>query len=82
MGEVDNSISMPRKVQPTPVAAGSVGIVGLQTCIYPMASPGGWFIIGRTPLTLFNSSKDELTLFRAGDQVKFTAITRHEFENY
>ena len=82
MGEVDTSISMPRKVQPTPVVAGSVGIVGLQTGIYPMASPGGWYIIGRTPLSLFDSSKEEPTLFRAGDQVKFTAITRHEFENY
>ena len=82
MGEIDSNISMPRKTQPAPVVAGSVGIAGLQTGIYPMSSPGGWYIIGRTPLSLFDSKKEELTLFRAGDYVNFTAITKHEFENY
>ena len=56
MGEVDEKISMPRKPQPVNIAAGSVGIAGKQTGIYPLASPGGWQIIGRTPLILFKAS--------------------------
>ena len=56
MGEVDEKISFPRKAKPVTVAAGSVGIAGRQTGIYPLASPGGWQIIGRTPLKLFKSS--------------------------
>jgi inhibitor of KinA len=56
MGEVDEKISIHRKPKPVPVAAGSVGIAGRQTGIYPLASPGGWQIIGRTPLRLFETS--------------------------
>jgi len=55
MGEVDEKIVMPRKPQPVNIAAGSVGIAGKQTGIYPLASPGGWQIIGRTPLKLFKA---------------------------
>jgi inhibitor of KinA len=55
MGEVDEKISIPRKPQPVNIAAGSVGIAGKQTGIYPLASPGGWQIIGRTPLKLFEA---------------------------
>lgn len=55
MGEVDEKISVPRKPQPVHVMEGSVGIAGKQTGIYPMASPGGWQIIGRTPLKLFEA---------------------------
>lgn len=82
MGELDKRIYIPRKKQPVPVISGSVGIVGLQTGIYPMNSPGGWSIIGRTPLTLFDVHKDKITLLNAGDKVKFIAITKYEFENY
>ena len=55
MGEVDEKISIPRKPQPVQVAAGSVGIAGKQTGVYPLISPGGWQIIGRTPLNMFKA---------------------------
>lgn len=79
MGEVNEKIAMPRKPQPSMVAAGSVGIAGKQTGIYPMASPGGWNVIGRTPLKLFDQSKEEPTLLKTGDQVEFYPISKEEF---
>jgi inhibitor of KinA len=66
---------VPRKEIP----AGSVGIGGAQTGIYPLRSPGGWNLIGRTPLRLFDPSKDPPTLLRPGDRVRFRPITREEF---
>ena len=80
MGEVDEKISMLRKPQPVNVITGSVGIAGRQTGIYPMSSPGGWNIIGRTPVKLFNVEKEEPTLLKAGDIVQFYAINKNEFE--
>lgn len=68
--------STPRKEIP----AGSVGIGGAQTGIYPLLSPGGWNIIGRTPLRLFDPTKIRPTLLRAGDCVRFRVIDRAEFE--
>ena len=68
--------SIPRKEIP----AGSVAIAGAQTGIYPIKSPGGWNIIGRTPLHLFDPRKDPPTLLRPGDRVRFRAITREEFD--
>lgn len=57
MGEVDKQLEIPRRTQPRQrVEAGSVGIAGRQTGIYPLASPGGWQIIGRTPVKLFEAS--------------------------
>lgn len=82
MGEVDEKIVIPRKPQPVTVAAGSVGIAGKQTGIYPLVSPGGWQIIGRTPIKLFNAEKDKPTLLKAGDTVQFISISKNEFENY
>jgi inhibitor of KinA len=82
MGEVDEKISISRKSQPVMVGAGSIGIAGRQTGIYPLASPGGWQIIGRTPLKLFEAEKKEPTLLKAGDIVQFTSISKNEFENY
>lgn len=89
MGELDERISAPRKSQPIKIKAGSVGIAGRQTGIYPLDSPGGWQIIGRTPLKTVSlnpidgaDERDRLTLFKAGDRVKFIPITRDEFENY
>lgn len=79
MGVVDESISAPRKTQPVSTAAGSVGIAGSQTGIYPLDSPGGWQIIGRTPLQLFDPGKQEFSLLRTGDEVKFYAISKDEF---
>lgn len=82
MGLVDERIAAPRKPQPTTVAPGSVGIAGKQTGIYPLASPGGWHIIGRTPLTLFDASKEEPTLLKAGDRIQFVPISKNECKNY
>jgi len=81
MGLVDERISSPRKQQPTPVEAGSVGIAGRQTGIYPFKSPGGWQIIGRTPWKLFDKGKVNPVLFKSGDHVQFYSITIEEF-NY
>jgi inhibitor of KinA len=82
MGEVDEKIVMPRKSQPQNVVAGSVGIAGKQTGIYPLASPGGWQIIGRTPLKLFDAGREETVLLKAGDTVQFYSISQNEFTNY
>ncbi|MGI8583792.1 MAG: 5-oxoprolinase subunit PxpB, partial [Chitinophagaceae bacterium] len=83
MGEVDEQIAIPRKVQPrTIVEAGSVGIAGTQTGIYPLNSPGGWQIIGKTPVKLFIKEKDDPVLLHPGDEVEFYSITENEFANY
>ncbi|HEU5314150.1 MAG TPA: 5-oxoprolinase subunit PxpB, partial [Candidatus Udaeobacter sp.] len=67
---------VPRKQIPP----GSVGIGGAQTGVYPLCSPGGWNLIGRTPLRLFDPEKNPPALLRAGDRVRFRSITRDEFE--
>lgn len=83
MGELDERLYMPRKKLPQKVAAGSVGITGRQTGIYPLDSPGGWNIIGRTPVRLFETSGDTIqTFFEPGDIVKFYPIRKNEFKNY
>ena len=83
MGPVDERIATPRKSSPrTNVPAGSVGIASGQTGIYPLASPGGWNIIGRTPVQLFDTKKKEPVLLQPGDRVTFFSITENEFENY
>jgi inhibitor of KinA len=83
MGEVDEKITAPRRSQPRiAVPEGSVGIAGAQTGIYPFTSPGGWNIIGRTPLKLFDKNKEEPTFFQPGDEVTFYSITEDEFAHY
>jgi inhibitor of KinA len=69
--------NVPRKQIPP----GSVGIGGAQTGIYPLRSPGGWNLIGRTPLRLFDSQKNPPALLRAGERVRFRKISRDEFES-
>lgn len=81
MGTVNNAIAMPRKPRPQTITAGSVGIAGKQTGIYPMASPGGWQIIGRTPCSLFDVTTGH-TLFQPGDRVQFYPISSYEFDHY
>lgn len=71
MAEVDERIALPRKEKPVPVAAGSVGIAGSQTGIYPFNSPGGWNIIGRTSFQLFNPQAQNPVPLKAGDVVEF-----------
>ena len=81
MGEVDEQLNMPRKQTPVAVTAGSVGITGNQTGIYPLNSPGGWQIIGRTPSKLFDASAEPPVQLKIGDYVKFYPITREEMMN-
>jgi len=68
---------VPRKQIPP----GSVGIGGAQTGIYPLRSPGGWNLIGRTPMRLFDPQKNPPALLRAGERVRFRKISRDEFES-
>lgn len=83
MGEVDEEISVSRKENPRKnVEAGSVGIAGSQTGIYPFDSPGGWQIIGQTPLKIFDKEKEEPVLLQPGDEIEFYSITEDEFRNY
>jgi KipI family sensor histidine kinase inhibitor len=83
MGIVDERLITKRKSSPRlKVEVGAVAIAGSQTGIYPFPTPGGWNIIGRTPLLLFNRSKPDPFFLKAGDQVRFTPITKEEFEQY
>jgi KipI family sensor histidine kinase inhibitor len=78
---LDASLVMPRLTTPrTHVHAGSVGIGGSQTGIYPDAGPGGWQLIGRTPLQLFAALRDPPCLLQAGDRVRFKPIDANEFD--
>ena len=81
LGIVDERISMPRHATPrVRVPAGSVAIAGVQTGIYPIDTPGGWQVIGRTPIKPFDPDRAEPFLMRAGDAVRFHAIAREEFD--
>ena len=74
-------LATPRRDSPRKrIPPGSVGIGGTQTGIYASISPGGWNIIGRTPLRLFDVQRDPPALFHAGDRVRFRGISREEFE--
>lgn len=77
---LDPALHMPRRASPrTRVPAGSVAIGGAQTGIYPRELPGGWQLIGRTPLTLFNPARNPPCLLAPGDRVRFRAIDADEF---
>ncbi len=81
LGPVPEAIAAPRLPKPRiRVPAGSVGIAGRQTGIYPQDSPGGWRVIGRTPLTLYNPTWPDPFLVEPGDQVRFVSIDQREFE--
>jgi len=80
LGVVDNRIAMPRHSTPrVRVPIGTVGIAGVQTGIYPAETPGGWQLIGRTPVKPFDASRAEPFLMKAGDAVQFYAIDVDEF---
>lgn len=82
MGVVDARIAAPRLETPRPrVARGSVGIAQQQTGIYPSETPGGWRLIGRTPLRPFDATRAEPCLFRSGDDVRFVPIAKEEFDD-
>ena len=81
MGEVPSSIATPRLARPRiRVPSGSVGIAGSQTGIYPIETPGGWRLIGQTPVKLFDPSSEPPNLLRAGDSVRFVPISPAEFD--
>jgi KipI family sensor histidine kinase inhibitor len=77
MGTLDDTIAMPRRESPRlTVPAGSVAIAERQTGVYPVSSPGGWRIIGRTDLVLFDPERTEPSLLQPGDSVRFTGSVR------
>ena len=80
LGGMDSRIATPRLSSPrTVIPAGSVGIAGEQTGTYPSDSPGGWQIIGRTPVTMYDMSKAQAALLKAGDYVRYVPIDESEF---
>lgn len=80
LGGMDERLATPRLSSPrTKIPAGSVGIGGSQTGIYPVSSPGGWQLIGRTPVTLFSSGKGGTLPYEAGDRIRFVPISEEEY---
>ncbi|MEG2984683.1 MAG: 5-oxoprolinase subunit PxpB, partial [Peptostreptococcaceae bacterium] len=81
LGGMDNKIETPRlEIPRVKIPAGSVGIAGKQTGVYPIDSPGGWQLIGRTPIKLYDINKERPILLSAGDYVKFVPINKAEYE--
>jgi KipI family sensor histidine kinase inhibitor len=81
MAGMPERLHLPRLETPrTKVPAGSVGIGGVQCCIYSVESPGGYWILGRTPLRLYDPGAPDPILLRPGDRVRFRPITRGEFD--
>jgi inhibitor of KinA len=80
LGELPKELVTPRLAAPRKrVAAGSLGIAGNQTGVYPFATPGGWRLIGRTPIKMFRAEKDGLSLLSIGDRVRFAPISAERF---
>lgn len=80
LGNIDSKISIPRKTTPRlKVPSGSVGIADTQTAIYPSNTPGGWQIVGRTPLKMIDWNSESLALMEVGDKVRFEPISRERF---
>ena len=80
LGGLDERIATPRRATPRArVPASSVGIGGSQTGVYPIETPGGWHLIGRTPIRLFDAQRAPAALLRAGDHVRFRAISPADF---
>ena len=81
IGGLDETLATPRLDSPrTNVPTGSVAIAGNQTGIYPLSTPGGWNIIGRTPLKLFDKDVPGTSILRMGDRIQFIAINQDEYE--
>jgi len=82
IGGLDPKLAVPRRATPrTVMPAGSVAIANAQTAVYPYETPGGWSIIGRTPLRVFDPAREPASLFAPGDRVHFIPISRDEFES-
>ncbi|OUS77173.1 kinase inhibitor [Paenibacillus sp. MY03] len=83
LGGMDKRISAPRKQTPRLVIpSGTVGIAGEQTGIYPISTPGGWQLIGRTPISLFLPDKNPPTLLKAGNRIRFYPISPIEYDQW
>ncbi|MBE0625332.1 MAG: 5-oxoprolinase subunit PxpB [Burkholderiales bacterium] len=81
IGGLDAALALPRRATPrTHVPAGSVAIANAQTAVYPFEISGGWNVIGRTPLRVFDVARDPAALFAPGMSVRFVAISRAEYE--
>ncbi|MCJ7690471.1 MAG: 5-oxoprolinase subunit PxpB [Clostridiaceae bacterium] len=81
LGGMNDKIATPRLQNPrTKIPVGSVGIAGSQTGIYPIESPGGWQLIGRTPVKLYDPYRKEPVLLNAGDYIKFVQIDKNEYK--
>jgi inhibitor of KinA len=80
LGELPEALVTPRLTMPRrSVPAGSVGIAGSQTGVYPISTPGGWRLLGRTPVEMFRPGRAEMSLLSIGDRVRFVAISREKF---
>lgn len=83
MGDIDAALRLPRRTSPrTRVPAGSVSIALGMTAIYPWESPGGWHLLGRCPVPLFDSTRPAPALLSAGDRVRFRAIGRDDYDRF
>jgi KipI family sensor histidine kinase inhibitor len=81
LGDVPNKLALPRRETPRPrIPAGSVGIAATMTCIYPMDTPCGWHLIGRSPVPLWDLMQETGALLAAGDKVKLKPISLREYE--
>ncbi|MEO8202866.1 MAG: 5-oxoprolinase subunit PxpB [Betaproteobacteria bacterium] len=81
IGGLDEKLSVPRRATPRPVViAGSIAIANTQSVVYPFSISGGWSIIGRTPLRIFDAAREPPALMGPGDRVQFKAIDRAEFD--
>jgi len=83
LGGLPVALATPRLETPRPkVPQGSVGIGGSQTAVYPFATPGGWRLIGRTPVALFRQDRSPMNLLQIGDHVRFRAISKDQFMKF
>ena len=81
LGGMSEEIATPRLASPrVKIEGGSVGIAGMQTGIYPVASPGGWQLIGRTPLKMYDAEREKPVLLEAGQYIKFVSVTEEEYK--
>ncbi|MGH9740942.1 MAG: 5-oxoprolinase subunit PxpB [Candidatus Acidiferrum sp.] len=80
LGKLPEELATPRLATPRrSVPAGSVGIAGSQTGVYPISTPGGWRLLGRTPLSMFRPQRSEMSLLSIGDRVRFVPISSQQF---
>ncbi|GAX91545.1 5-oxoprolinase subunit PxpB [Effusibacillus lacus] len=83
IGGMSERIATPRRPSPRlSIPAGTVGIAGMQTGVYPIETPGGWQLIGRTPIALFRPDDNPPSLLQAGDIVRFRPISREEYKTW